>query len=189
MNARRLLPLATMLSLSLAAQVPEDASLGIQARISKPESDLKDMSSSKVPGLGVSLVAETGFPEGYRARLDIGYDLWQKGDWSGRPGIEGHVSAYHVSIEGIMMLRPEESPAWGPYVLAGIGGYAWSVGEDDASAGTSTSTRSTHAAFTLGMGWRLAKTLDAEVKLLTGRISAGRNAAAIQAGVTYRFNP
>lgn len=187
MKALRALPFAALATLGLTAQEP--ASIGVQARISKAESGLKDVTGSSLPGLGASLVAEIDSSEGYRARLDIGYDHWQKGDLSKSPGTEGSANAFHVSVEGLMMLNPDGSPALGPYVLAGIGAYSWSVKEHEESTGTTTKRRGTHAAGIVGIGYRLGKNLDAELKVLAGRMVEKRTATAIQLGLTYRFTP
>lgn len=192
MNARTLLPIAALLSANLAAQDFEFASMGVQARLSKAEADLKDITGSsdfKLPGFGVSLLAEVDLFEGYRARMDIGVDQWRKGDWEGQAGIEGTVSAYHVGVEGLLMLKPDESPARGPYLLAGLGGYAWTVKRDDSATGSSTTRRVTHVAGSVGMGFRLNSTFDVELKILAGRIDPELFASAIQASMVYRFNP
>jgi hypothetical protein len=188
MDARRALPLAVLLSMGLMAQDVEPATAGIQARISLPEAGLKDV-SAPIPGLGLSLVTEMDLGEGYRARLDMGADQWQKGDWESRPGIEGKVADFHLSLEGVLMLRPDETPSWGPYVLAGLGGYAWTVNEKNKSTGASESQRVLHVAGIVGMGFRCNRMLDVELKALAGRISPDLFAAAIQLGVLYRFNP
>jgi hypothetical protein len=185
MNARHALPLLALLSLHAAAQ--EGASIGVQARVSKAEAGLKDVTGSSLPGLGLSLVAELGYPDGYRARLDLGYDQWQTGDLGNRPGVEGSVSAFHVGIEGLMMLNGDEPV--GPYVLAGIGGYGWDVKDKDKTTGITTKRRGTHAAGTLGIGYRITSFLDAELKVLAGKITPDLSAAAVQFGITYRFKP
>jgi hypothetical protein len=187
MNACRTLPLAALLSISLAAQDAEPATIGVQARFSKAEAGLKDVAGSSQPGLGVSLVAEIDYTEGFRARLDIGYDLWQKGGLGSDPGDENSVAAFHIGVEGVMMLNPDELR--GPYVLAGLGGYAWNVQEQDTSTGLMTKSRASRLAGTLGLGFRMAKHLDLELKILAGKIETQRTAAALQFGVTYRFNP
>jgi hypothetical protein len=153
------------------------------------EAGLKDVTGSSIPGLGASLVAELDYGEGYRARLDIGYDQWLKGDLGSRPGTEGSVSTFHMGVEGVMMLNPDETPARGPYLLAGIGGYAWDVQEQDSATHATTKRRGTHVAGTLGMGYRLTKSLDVELKVLAGQVVPTVAAAAIQVGVTYRFTP
>jgi len=187
MNASCALPLLAFFCLQAAAQGVDPASLGVQGRVSKAEAGLKDVTGSSLPGLGVSLVAELAYPDGYRARLDLGYDQWQTGDLGNRPGYEGSVSAFHISIEGLMMLNGDEP--LGPYVLAGIGGYGWDVKDRDTASGATTKRRGTHAAGTLGIGYRLTNHLDAEVKVLAGRIVPDLTAAAVQFGVTYRFTP
>jgi hypothetical protein len=189
MTACRSLPLVLFLVCTLAAQDAEPASIGVQARISKAESGLKDVTGSALPGLGASLVVEMDYTEGFRARVDIGYDQWQTGDLGSRPGAEGSVSAFHVGVEGVMMLNPDEAPSWGPYVLAGLGAYAWNVQERDKATGVTTKRRGTHAAGTLGIGFRLAKSLDLELKILAGSVAPNLKAAALQVGVTYRFMP
>ena len=189
MNSCRPLLLAAWLSLSLAAQGTEPASIGVQVRASAAEAGLKDATGSSLPGLGASLLAELEYGEGYRARLDLGYDQWLKGDLGSKPGSEGSVSAFHVGVEGVMMLNPDESPSRGPYLLAGAGGYVWDVQEEDSAPHTTTKRRGTHVAGTLGLGYRLAKSLDVELKVLAGQVVPTLSAAAIQIGVTYRFTP
>lgn len=181
---------AAPLASPLAAQEAEPATLGVQFRGSIPMAGLRDVvggSDLGLPGLGASLVAEMDLEEGFRARLEVGGDRWSGNEWSGRPGIEGKVSAFHVSIEGVLMLRPEESPSWGPYVVAGLGGYAWSVQGRDKGTGVSTTERVAHVAGTLGFGFRLSRNLDFELRGLGGRIDPTLFAAAIQLSATYRF--
>lgn len=187
MRAFRYLLPACLLCTGLAAQSIQDATLAVQGRLSKAESDLKDATDSSLPGIGASLLAEMAFHEGYRARLDIGYDLWQKGDLKHRPGAEGSASAFHVGVEGLLLLDPDAPQGLGPYLLAGIGAYSWSVKEED--GGTTVKRRGTHAAATVGIGYRMSERFDAEVKVLAGRVVKDMNAAAIQLGVTYRFLP
>ncbi len=70
-------------------------------------------------------------------------------------------------------------------VFAGLGGYAWTLGKD--VTGTGESRRVMHAAATLGFGWRLMRHLDAEVKVLAGKIDPGVDAFALMGGLNYRF--
>jgi len=187
MTIRRALPLLAFCCLQATAQGTDPASIGVQARVSKAEAGLKDVTGSSLPGLGLSLVAELGYPDGYRGRLDLGFDQWQTGDLGDRPGVEGSVSAFHISVEGLLMLNGDEPR--GPYVLAGIGGYGWDVKDRDTLTGVTTKRRGTHAAGILGIGYRVMDHLDAEVKVLAGRIVPGLTAAAVQFGLTYRFRP
>lgn len=178
------------LAIPLMSQESEPSTLGLQVRVSIPEAGLRDMvggSDVKLPGLGASLVAEMDLTEGYRARIAMGGDRWDSGDWSGRPGVEGKVSDFHLAVEGVMMLRPDESPSWGPYVVAGLGGYVWSVGSRDKTAGTSTTRRILHVAGTLGFGFRLTRNLDMELRGLGGGIDPGLFAAAVQVSMTFRY--
>ena len=172
------------------AQDAEASSLGLQVRASIPEAGLGDVVGSsglKLPGLGASLVVEVDLTEGYRVRGVMGGDRWDTGDWSGRPGIEGKVSDFHLGLEGVWLLRPDESPSWGPYIVGGLGGYTWSVGSHDKASGVSSTRRILHVAATFGIGFRLAKSLDVELRGLGGRIDPDLFAAAVQLGVTYRY--
>ena len=187
--ARIALLLALPATLALA-QDPEAASLGLQVRASLPEAGLADVVGSsglKLPGLGASLVVEVDLTEGYRVRGVMGGDRWDTGDWSGRPGIQGQVSDFHLGLEGVLLLRPDESPSWGPYLVGGLGGYAWSVGSRDKTSGISSTRRILHVAASFGIGFRLAKSLDVELRGLGGRIDPNLFAAAIQLGLTYRY--
>jgi len=190
MNIGRSALLLAFLSCLARAQDPEASSLGLQVRASLPEAGLAEVVGSsgiKPPGLGASLVVEVDLTEGYRVRGVMGGDRWDTGDWSARPGIEGNVSDFHLGLEGVMMLRPDESPSWGPYIVGGIAGYAWSVGSHDKVSGVSTTRRILHVAGTFGIGFRLAKSLDIELRGLGGRIDPDLFAAAVQLGVTYRY--
>lgn len=190
MNIGRSALLLVLLSGLAWAQDPEASSLGLQLMASFPEAGLAEVVGSsgiKLPGLGANLIAEMDLSEGFRVRGLMGGDRWDTGDWSGRPGIEGNVSDFHIGLEGVMMLRPDESPSWGPYIVAGISGYAWSVGSRDTSSGASDTERVFHVAGTFGFGFRLAKCLDVELRGLGGRIDPTLFAAAIQVGVTYRY--
>ncbi len=184
MPAIRALPLVVLLASSLGAQDPESATIGVQARISHPEAGLRDLVGGgiEIPGVGLSLVAEFDMTEGYRLRVDFGGDRW-----SGHSGVDSKVFAYHLGVEGVMMLRPDDEPSWGPYILAGLGGYAWSVGETDAITGGTNNRRIMHVAGTVGIGFRLARTLDVELKALGGRIDPKLFAAAVMLGVTFRY--
>jgi hypothetical protein len=180
----------TLFSCLAWAQDPEASSLGLQLMASFPEAGLADAvgnSGLKLPGLGANLVVEMDLTEGYRVRGVMGGDRWDTGDWSGRPGIEGKVSDFHLGLEGVMMLRPDESPSWGPYIVGGISGYAWSVDSHDKTSGVSSTRRILHVAGTFGIGFRLAKCLDVELRGLGGGIDPGLFAAAVQLGVTYRY--
>lgn len=182
--------LLTALAMPLAAQEAEAPTLGLQVRGSIPQAGLAEVvgnSDLSLPGLGASLVVEVDLEEGYRARVVMGGDRWGTGDWSDRPGIEGKVSAFHLGLEGVWMLRSDESPSWGPYLVGGLAGYAWSVGSRNTATGASSTRRVLHVAGTFGIGFRLARSLDVELRGLGGRIDPDIFGAAIQLGVTYRF--
>jgi hypothetical protein len=182
--------LVCALAMPLAAQEIEPPTLGLQIRGSIPQAGLAEVvgdSGLSLPGLGASLVVEVDLEEGYRARVVMGGDRWDSGDWSGRPGIEGKVSDFHLGVEGVWMLRSDESPSWGPYLVAGLAGYVWSVGSRETATGVTSTRRILHAAGTFGIGFRLARSLDVELRALGGRIDPDLFGAAIQLGVTYRF--
>ena len=53
--------------------------------------------------------------------------------------------------------------------------------------GAGETRRVVHAAATLRVGWRMMRHLDAEVKVLAGRIDPVLDALAIMGCVNYRF--
>jgi hypothetical protein len=175
-----------MLAAALRAQEFEPASLGVQLRASAPMSQLKDSVGSGVPGLGLDLVMEQDFGEGWRGRALLGADKWFKGDLNSLPGTKGGAFAAHLGVEAVYLLRPYgDYPLLGPFVLAGLGGYAWDVTREDASG--RTDRRVAHVAGTVGAGWRLTGHLDVEIKALVGEVDPDFTAAAVMAGVTVRY--
>jgi hypothetical protein len=178
-----------LLGLSLRAQQYEAASLGLQLRGSMPLGDLKDaVGGFHTPGLGGSVVMEDDFLEGYRGRVDVGGDNWFKGNLSTVPGTKGGVSAYHLGVEGVRLLRPYgDYPILGPYVLAGLGLYSWSVTTEDTIQHTSTTRKVGHAAASLGCGWRYSAHMDVELKALGGTVDPNFQALAVLLGVTWRY--
>jgi len=187
---RSLLSLA-FLGTALAAQQPEPATLGVQARASFPQSGLSDaVGGGTAPGLGASLVAEMDLAqwfEGWRARLDLGMDVWFWGNLTQLPGKSGRVSAGHVSGELVRFLRPGGTPVTlGPYLTLGAGMYAWSGTRVDSTLGK-VDMSSAHPAGILGCGWRMNKSLDLEVKVLMGKIDPQTTALAAMAAATWRF--
>ena len=178
---------ALLLGTALQAQEFDTSSLGIQVRASAPMGQLRDnVGGGAIPGLGLDLVAEKDFGEGRRGRVLFGADQWLKGSLSSMPDTKGEVFAAHLGVEAVLLLRPYgDWPLLGPYVLAGLGGYAWDVTREDASG--KTERRVGHAAATVGAGWRVTGNLDVEVKGLVGEVDPGFNAAALMAGVTLRY--
>ena len=177
-----------LLGLSLRAQQYEPATLGFQVRGSLPFGGLKDAVGGGLPGVGVGLVMEDDFLEGYRGRVVMGADQWFKGKLENLPGMKGGVSSFHLGVEGVRLLRPyEDYPLLGPYVVAGVGMYAWSVTREDTVLNTSATRRVTHAGATFGFGWRLTAHLDVEVKALGGVVDPDFTAAALLAAATFRF--
>jgi len=177
---------ALLLALPLSAQVLEPSMLGIQGRMSIPEGSFRDaLGGLRIPGFGASLFAEMDFGDSIHARMALGGDLWPQG--KGNLGSEDRqIQAFHVSAEGLYFLRDDgEKTLLGPYVCAGLGAYAWSLGKD--VTGSGQQRRVLHAAATLGFGWRLMRHLDAEVKVLAGSIDPGTKALALMGGLNYRF--
>ena len=103
----------------LWAQQPEPTTLGLQVRMDLPMGDLRDAVGGSVkPGFGGSLMMEEDFLDGYRGRLGLGSDMWLKGKWLDKPGVEGSVRVIHLSVECVRMLRTDaDAPLVGPYVL------------------------------------------------------------------------
>lgn len=174
---------------ALRAQEYEPATLGIQVRGSMPLGDLRDaVGGFKRPGVGLSIVMEDDFLEGYRGRVALGGDDWFKGSLDTVAGSRGGVSAYHITVEAARLLRPYgDFPILGPYVLAGLGFYQWSVVTENTALNTSSTRRVGHAAVSFGFGWRYTAHLDAELKVLAGRVDPGFTAGAFLAGVTWRY--
>lgn len=182
---RRILVCCFALSAALGAQDLEPSALGIQGRLSIPEGSFRDaLGGLKGPGLGLSLYGQMDLGEGWRARVALGSDLWTKG--GGLPGEDREIRAFHASMEAVYVLRDEgPHPVLGPYVVAGVGAYAWSLGAD--ITGTGETRRVTHAAGTVGFGWRIARNLELEARFLGGRIDPGLTAAIVMGAVNLRF--
>jgi len=177
-----------LLGTTLRAQQYEPASLGLQVRGSLPFGELKDAVGGGLPGIGVGLVMEEDFLEGYRGRVVMGADQWFKGKLENLPGMKGGVSAFNLGIEGVRLLRPYgDYPVLGPYVVAGVGMYAWSVTREDTVLNTSATRRVTHAGATFGFGWRLTAHLDVEVKAMAGQVDPDFGAAALLGAATFRY--
>jgi len=178
--------LSLLLVLPLRSQVLEPSMLGLQARISIPEGSFRDaLGGLRIPGFGASLFAEMDLGDSLHYRLGMGADQWPQG--KGNVGSDDReIQAFHVGGEVVYFLRDEgETRLLGPYVTAGIAGYAWALGKDVTGAGETR--RVVHAAATLGVGWRMMRHLDAEVKVLGGRVDPGVDALAIMGCVNYRF--
>lgn len=176
---------SAVLARPLGAQDLEPGALGLQARISLPLGNMRDaLGDLKLPGLGGSIYGEMDLGEGRRIRLAVGADLWSRGEEL--PGEDHEIQAFHISLDGVYYLRDEGPlPVLGPYVVGGIGAYAWSMGKD--VTGTGTTRRVTHAAGTLGFGWRLARNLEMEFRFLAGVLDPGLTATALSGTVGFRF--
>jgi hypothetical protein len=178
--------LSLLLALPLGAQVLEPSMLGLQGRISIPEGSFRDaLGGLRVPGFGASLFAEMDLGDSLHYRLGLGADLWPQG--KGNLGSDDRqIQALHADGELLYLLRDDgEKVTLGPYLLAGLSGYSWSLGKD--VTGSGQTRRVTHAAATLGFGYRLMRHLDAEVKVLAGTIDPGVKALALAGGFNYRF--
>lgn len=178
--------LSLLLALPVGAQVLEPSMLGVQGRISIPEGSMRDaLGGLRIPGFGASLFAELDLGEGLRVRANLGADIWPQGKGN-LSSDDRQIQAFHLGGEVLYFLRDEGGKELrGPYLTAGLAGYAWSLGKDVSGGGETR--RVLHAAATLGLGWRLARHLDAEVKLLAGRIDPGLDAMVLMAGLNYRF--
>ncbi len=178
--------LSLLLAVPAVAQVMEPSQLGVQIRISIPEGNFRDaLGGLRVPGYGASLLAEFDLGDSFHTRAALGLDRWPQG--RGNLVDENReINAFHLSVEGLYFLQDEGAlRAKGPYVLGGLGGYAWSLGKD--ITGLATTRRAIHMAGTLGVGWRLNKHLDAEIKALMGAVDPGLSALVIMGCVNYRF--
>lgn len=178
--------LSLLLALPVRAQVLEPSMLGLQGRISIPEGNFRDaLGGLRIPGFGASLFAELDLGDNLHARGGLGADIWPQGKGN-LASDDRQIKAFHLSGEAVYFLRDEGGKViLGPYVTAGLGGYAWSLGKD--VTGTGQGRRVLHAAATLGFGWRLMRHLDAEVKVLGGRIDPGLDAMALMGCLNYRF--
>lgn len=182
MNLR---PLLLFSALALAAQEP--TSVGFNVRASKPSDNLKDAVGGKA-GWGVTLDAESELHEAWRARLALGYDSWGPGSAADLSGLRGKVTVGHVSLEGIRMLGPEGRGAWlGPYLLVGVGAYGWNVNSTDPADDLSVTRRLIHLGGSLGLGYRFSRSIDAEVRVLGGKVDPQFTAAAMSFGLTFRY--
>lgn len=178
--------LPLLLALPLGAQVLEPGMMGLQARISIPEGSFRDaLGGLRVPGFGASLFAELDWGESLHTRFGLGADLWPQG--KGNLGSDDRqIQAFHADGELLYFLRDEgDKTTLGPYLIAGLGGYSWSLGKD--VTGTGQTRRVIHAAATVGFGVRLMRHLDAELKVLGGPIEPGITAMAITGALNYRF--
>lgn len=190
---RRFLIPALICSLGFAQQRATDdtpeagPTVGLQLRTSFPLTNLKDVSGSW-PGLGGSVIGEFPLEDGYAIRVGLGFDHWLSGDWGGRPGVRGQVDLGHLDLEGIMLLRPDEAPFdLGPYLIAGLSANGWSVTETDNVLGIRTIRRTVHLGGSFGLGWRIRRTLSAELKAFYGRVDPTFAAGGLIFAVTYHF--
>lgn len=176
--------LSLLLSAPLAAQVLEPGQIGVQARGSLPLAGFSEaLGGAKLPGLGVSLLAEFDLGDRLHARGALGVDRWFEGA-SALASEDRAIQAFHLTAEGLYFMREDGAlVAKGPYLLAGLGAYGWSLGRDV----TGQSRKVMHMAATLGLGWRLDARLDGEIKLLAGVVDPGLSALALMGCVTYRF--
>ena len=172
---------ALLLTLPALAEWPEADALGVQVRLNLPGGALSEATGNRLPGVGVSLMAELHFESQFCGRLLMGADDWpQIGTGSRR------VRSYQLGGEAVYFLQdPGEASFAGPYLVAGAAGTAWTIGADARKA--KVPLRVMHVAFTAGFGYRLTRHLDLEVKLLAGVVDPDFTANAIQFGATYRF--
>lgn len=184
--------LSLLLSAPLAAQVLEPSMLCAQVRISIPEGSFRDkLGGLHVPGYGGSLMAEFDLGDSLHGRGALGVDRWPQGR-NISAGENHEIQAFHLGGEAVYFLRDDGAlKAKGPYVLGGVGAYAWSLGKDVIGGGQTR--RVIHMAGTLGVGWRLVGHLDAEVKALVGAVEPsqpgqpGLTAMVFMGCVNYRF--
>ena len=186
MRALSFLSPLLLLSAVLSARAAEPATLGLQVRASIPEGDLRDaLGGFRYPGVGLSLVAEQDFELPVRVRLALGADRWPRKSGT-LLATDARAYAYHLTLEGVYLLRPDEGDAavvLGPYLVAGLSACAWNL-EYGGSAGT---FRALHAAGSFGFGWRVTRSLDVELKAFAGPMDAGRTAASLACAATFRF--
>lgn len=160
--------------------------MGVQARGSLPLAGLGDaVGGLNIPGLGLSLFTETEWDEGYKHRIAMGADYWLKGDWNDRSDVESPITVFHLDVEGVKMLRPDGSMNSGPYLIGGLGAYAWSV--KTTQNGSSTTNRVIHLGGTLGFGYRIQQRVEIELRGMASRAHPRMFAAAVQLGLTFRF--
>ena len=178
--------LSLLLALPGQAQVLEPSMLGLQGRISIPEGSMRDaLGGLRIPGFGASLFAELDLGDSLHARGSLGTDIWPQGKGN-LSSDDRQIQAVHLGGEVLYFLRDTgELELRGPYVTGGLAGYAWSLGKD--VTGNGAKRRGLHAAATLGIGWRLSRHLDAEVKVLAGKIDPGLDALALMGCLNYRF--
>lgn len=174
---------------ALGAQQPEPASLGLQLRANLPMGDLRNaVGGTLKPGFGGSLVMEEDFLDGCRGRIGLGTDVWLKGKWLDKPGVQGSVSAVHLSVEAVRLLHTDaDAPLVGPYVLAGLGLYVWSLTSEDTLASTKVTRQVTHMGASFGFGWRFSAHQDLELKALMGKVEPEFTALTLTAGITFRY--
>ncbi len=182
---RSLLVIVGCVGMVLGAQDLEPAGLGVQGRLSLPEGGFRDaLGNPKAPGIGVGLFAQVDLEGPWRGRVALGTDRWIKGD--GLPGQDREIQAFHASVEVVYTLRDEgPHPVLGPYLVTGLGGYAWSLGADVTTSGRKR--RVVHAAATGGFGWRWTPRLDLEVRFLAGSLEPGLTASAVVGAINLRF--
>lgn len=176
------LPLTLPLAAANPAAWPGPDTLGIQARLSLPGGNIPDATASRAPGLGASLMAELHFDSVVCARLSMGSDSWrQKGSAGNRS-----VQAYSLGMEGLCFLNDDGgSSLRGAYVAGGLAVYTWALGSD--ALGTGTPVRTTKAALTVGLGYRFTAHVDAEVRIIAGKVTPDFTGAATMLGINYRF--
>jgi hypothetical protein len=178
----------TLLLLSaIALSAQEPTTVGLNFRGSRPADNLKDMVGGKV-GWGVSLDAESELYEAWNARLAIGFDTWGPGNALDQSGVRGKVTVGHISLEGVRMLGPEGRTGYlGPYFVFGLGAYGWNASSSDPANAIAITRRVLHLGGSVGLGYRFSKSLDAELRVLGGKVDPQFTASALSFGLTFRY--
>lgn len=171
--------LCPVFALALGAQDADPKYMGVQARLNYPIGDLKEASGPV--GLGLSIFLEHQLEDGYAVRLVGGMDVMGKGLGGGLTG-DDRARVFHFDVEGIKFFRPDEDPnLLGPYLVAGVGAYGWELTRGG------NSTRTVRWGGSVGFGYRMSTSVDAEIRGHYSSPESGFNAASISVGLGYRF--
>ncbi len=151
---------------------------GVQAHVTAPQGDLKDLVDSKL-GLGIGAHVTLDLAGGMhvlRPRLD--YTMYPKANFF---GVSNKVNSLGAGVDYLFFVDGKQQ---GVYFTAGLGvtrwDYEWNNGVGSVS---DTSTKATYA---VGMGFNFNQTFGAELRYNSSHIG-NATANGIQVGATFRF--
>lgn len=187
------LPISILSALALASGAAilgaQDAHFGLQGSVSKPQSDLKDLTGDKngySAGISFPVYYENGHE--LRPRLDYG---WTSGSATNGLGytVDSKVKTAYLGVDYLYHFSQKND---GVYLLAGAGAANTKLETDDSTpvTGGSSSDNKTAFAWQAGLGWQFNALLGAELRYTATRPDFNGttlNNSAIHAGLSLTF--